>query len=658
MAFSRLFPGVINHTYSYNGAGFGQLMPIDDLIAVLLGGASGYDGSKIANLYNAEGLEIVTSDFIFSQPGLRIGVFGENRAHSIVELTDTLAVYDLFARIDGRVSVEGVSLILEAGSNTADLSLERTMQAVGRLYDYTFDTSPEAWTRDDFYRSLIDLRALIDDNPERRVVSLSGKTTDFILEQATNDIAYRYALVHLNPFVITGDEALYIPHHENDALDLYGPFTGKGDLTPQYLQDRTAFLAEVLAVNAGDGSLPYARDHGQAIYYEDKTTGSQIHLGPGLSADDVPAAPLPEARRILFGSAAGETLTGGAVDDHLFGDAGNDTLDGGPGADILQGGSGNDTYLNVSGGDLIFDSEGGDTYYLTGDITATLTDGDGLGRVIYGSGDQRTSLVGGLRREDDSGVVYASVDGKFTYTLASSTLTVNLVGSSNPEHKLTINDFTSGDLGIELHDLSATPIEVQGSSGDEFLELHADNRLEVREGTVLGHEGETSIQYPGEVLRLFGHGGSDTMYILSDRPGLIVYGDGMQEQTGDGRDFIYLDFDGVHSGEVLEDTSNGAIVFAGGGDDLVDGSRRDDWLLGGSGHDEVRGYYGQDRLFGGLGNDLLDGMQDDNTVQGDAGDDRLFSENSLDYLYGEFIPVWSVVGNDTLEIDKQVRRAA
>ncbi|WLQ16976.1 calcium-binding protein [Hahella aquimaris] len=131
-----------------------------------------------------------------------------------------------------------------------------------------------------------------------------------------------------------------------------------------------------------------------------------------------------------------ETIKGTSHDDEIevgdngvriFGESGNDTLKGGKGEDRLEGGEGSDT---LEGG------EGFDTY--VSDSSDTLKDSDGNGTVKL----EDTTLVGGTRKEDDPENVYKSKDGRFTYELNGSVLTVN--------GGLTINDFSNGDLGIRL----------------------------------------------------------------------------------------------------------------------------------------------------------------------------------------------------------------
>ena len=82
-------------------------------------------------------------------------------------------------------------------------------------------------------------------------------------------------------------------------------------------------------------------------------------------------------------------------------------------------------------------------------------------------------------------------------------------------------------------------------------------------------------------------------------------------------------------------------VFAGAGDDIVDGGPADDFLDGGAGDDILRGFDGDDLLIGGSGNDLLLGFAGDDTLWGGDGNDQLNGHEGLDALWGE-------QGNDVL----------
>lgn len=74
--------------------------------------------------------------------------------------------------------------------------------------------------------------------------------------------------------------------------------------------------------------------------------------------------------------------------------------------------------------------------------------------------------------------------------------------------------------------------------------------------------------------------------------------------------------------------------LAGGGDDVMGGSVRNDNLWGGTGNDVLLGYAGNDRLYGEEGADELQGNEGNDYLDGGVGNDRLFGQVGDDILVG------------------------
>lgn len=83
------------------------------------------------------------------------------------------------------------------------------------------------------------------------------------------------------------------------------------------------------------------------------------------------------------------------------------------------------------------------------------------------------------------------------------------------------------------------------------------------------------------------------------------------------------------------------LTFINDGNDYLDGGNGNDWLSGGTGLDTLLGSTGNDRLFGGTGNDYLDGGNQNDYLAGEDGLDRLLGGSSFDVLVGG-------LGSDTL----------
>ena len=82
--------------------------------------------------------------------------------------------------------------------------------------------------------------------------------------------------------------------------------------------------------------------------------------------------------------------------------------------------------------------------------------------------------------------------------------------------------------------------------------------------------------------------------------------------------FVY----GTPNGETIAGGGDvSQIVYAGAGNDTVNGTGVDDILYGGSGNDTIKGNGGNDTLYGGSGSDDIDGSNGNDTIIGGFGGD-------------------------------------
>ena len=140
---------------------------------------------------------------------------------------------------------------------------------------------------------------------------------------------------------------------------------------------------------------------------------------------------------------------------------------------------------------------------------------------------------------------------------------------------------------------------------------------------------------------------SDNVY-LPPGGGYIVWGPGQVKINYTNRSYLIGtdgndNFDGNYYAAYRQYFSNDLLVnfLAGGGDDVMGGSVRNDRLWGGTGNDLLFGYAGDDQLFGEEDNDELQGMDGNDTLDGGVGNDLLFGQVGNDALFGGD-------GNDTL----------
>ncbi|WP_258769669.1 VCBS domain-containing protein [Bradyrhizobium arachidis] len=80
----------------------------------------------------------------------------------------------------------------------------------------------------------------------------------------------------------------------------------------------------------------------------------------------------------------------------------------------------------------------------------------------------------------------------------------------------------------------------------------------------------------------------------------------------------------------------GQIIYAGAGNDTVNGTGKADTLYSGSGNDTIKGNDGNDTIYGGSGNDTINGNNGSDTITGGFGADQLTGSNGNDrfvYLF-------------------------
>ncbi|RYG89925.1 calcium-binding protein [Loktanella sp. IMCC34160] len=150
------------------------------------------------------------------------------------------------------------------------------------------------------------------------------------------------------------------------------------------------------------------------------------------------------------------------------------------------------------------------------------------------------------------------------------------------------------------------------------------------------------------IIATVNHSGSFANNISTGRGQDYIYA-GLGNDTvdgGEGSDYIHL---GTGSDTGIGGAGDDIIVgdnlgpYEVGGDDTLYGGDHDDWLFGVGGNDTLYGGQdqdslvggsGADALFGGEGRDVLSGGSDDDTLSGDAGDDHLIGGAGADVIDG------------------------
>ncbi|MER2626357.1 MAG: calcium-binding protein, partial [Accumulibacter sp.] len=255
----------------------------------------------------------------------------------------------------------------------------------------------------------------------------------------------------------------------------------------------------------------------------------------------------------VLGTAAAESLAGGAGNNEIYGFAGNDTLSGLAGDDRLYGGSGNDVLNGGDGNDQLYGNEDNDS----------MAGGAGYDTLTGGAGND--TLTGGVDIDYFSvwnGAADTSVDTitDFTAGLGGDRLSTPTTGLTN---------FTSGD-----NPFASGHVRLTQSGANTLFEVDPDGSVGAgvfRTLAILNHV-TRSLLVADNV------GGFDPNPILGTAAADSLSG-------GAGNDEIY--------------------GFAG--NDTLNGLAGDDRLYGGTGNDRLNGGAGFDTLIGGAGDDTLDG---------------------------------------------------
>jgi Ca2+-binding RTX toxin-like protein len=654
----RLFPDLFDQAVTFNAAGFDPLVSrrlTDEFVDLfshhLVRPPAGSFDDLASRLYTVESessapgddLSLVASVLTGSPASPETPTRTENNSHSMDQLLDALAATSLIESLTPQLTTADIFALYDAISPRPGATEETLMQALSRLL-LAHDGNPgndgplavveaglvshgDFEARSAVHGRILDIAQAVA-GEGFTLESLVGRSAEGIAADAATSIAHRYALYALNPFAVSGADA-------DAAAALYGPHDAQlalSDLSPDYLADRARFLAAAISINRQDVARePTALSN---EIFEDR--------GSGLVIDNSFSDASPDEKvRYLFGrdrDAETEVLAGDAGADRIYGARGNDILIGGAGADSLEGGDGDDTlYASTQGReedgarDVLRGGAGRDAYFVghgdeieDSDRTVDFVEFDGI-------------LAGGTYVRMGEGE-YLNEANNLVLTLGETDATLAVDGT---ERAFTIRrfrdagqDFVNGDFGIELVDLPPP-----GGAG--YVATDAGDIIGVdASGTVLSvfdGDGDVTDQevFASPIARIEGRGGGDTIQVDADIPGIVVYGDGAgvpPDLAGD--DFIEVDRDRTGAGTAAPDTTAGARLYGGAGDDFLSGSQRDDFIDGGDGHDFLQGNFGRDTAMGGAGNDWLEGGDGFDVLNGAAGNDRLHGGAGSDVLLG------------------------
>jgi|TARA_R110000772_G_scaffold257336_2_gene374106 Ca2+-binding RTX toxin-like protein len=473
--------------------------------------------------------------------------------------------------------------------------------------------------------------------------------------------AYRYALLNLNPFVISGDSTLYTPHSSNGELDVITS-------SSHFLTDRAMLLSAIIQQNI-EGSPHPEKVNGQTIRFHDEDIG-EVFAGGNTSGQGNSNTIDPDTvTNIIFGNDSDNSaLHGGDQDDRLYGQAGNDTLIGGDGDDYLEGGKGDDTYRIAWGtgvndliGNLIVDEVGDNTLEIqhgVGGAFQAVTTLAAVGEGLYSELNAHGQPLNDTR-----------------YFLQGA----DLVALTSGGNRVTLSGFlVQGGVLLANKNDNAFGITFDDAPGTPSPAVVAEHIV-----ATLG-SGASETRWDAYDRDLFAQGGLDwdPVSIDFDAGSITNYTGGTLHGTVGGAFFGGPTHDNL-AGDAAQNALHGwagdDIITGGDGDDFLEGGSGSDHLWGGAGSDILFGsadqrtrawtqeigsrnaFYlpqildvssdvnalhgddGNDFLSGGEYRDLLDGGADNDYVFGGTGQDHIHGGNGQDVIYGDSSLNYSVV---------------
>ncbi len=338
---------------------------------------------------------------------------------------------------------------------------------------------------------------------------------------------------------------------------------------------------------------------------------------------------------ILFGGGGSDIVIGGNGIDGLYGDDGNDFLFGGDGVDFIYGAAGNDYLSGGAGDDLVADDGGNDTLD-GGDGNDFLDPGPGYDLVIGGAGDDiitggvgsdRDTLIGGLGKDlfifvepgqgvdkivdfnptDDTILVNGfGFGGGLTPGLLSPSEFVVGNAATTEEHRFIYNDLTGG-LFFDP-DGTGTASQVQFAQLSQNLTFTAFNII------VNPAQGSGISSGTNE---------ADNDYIIGSKRSDRI-------DAGNGNDIVF----GRGSNDTLKGGAGIDGLYGDDGNDFLYGEDGIDYLYGGNGNDYLSGGTGDDFLADDAGNDTLDGGDGDDFLDPGPGNDLLLGGAGNDIITG------------------------
>ncbi len=356
----------------------------------------------------------------------------------------------------------------------------------------------------------------------------------------------------------------------------------------------------------------------------------------------------------LYGNGGNDTLNGGAGDDTLQGGTGNDILNGGAGIDTMAGGVGNDRYQVDRAGDRVIESGGGGTDTVNASVSYSLAAGQEIetlranagatGLILVGN-EFANTLIGGAGDDTLTGGLGNDIlngglgDDRYHVDSAADQV-VEAVGGGIDTVYASVNYSLGAGRAVEVLRTEA------GAGGLTLSGNELDNTLIGGDGTdrLVGRAGNDILNGGGGADILDGGAGDDRYHVDSAADQVI-------EAVGGGTDTVYASVGySLAAGAEIEFLR----ANAGATGLVLTGNELANTLLGGDGGDTLVGGAGNDILKSGNGDDLLDGGSGNDILNGGAGNDRFSFTAALDAGNNVDIIRDFAVADDLIQIDEAV----
>jgi|CXWL01.1.fsa_nt_gi hypothetical protein len=210
------FESIAGVTYPLTSEGFFSLLSAATGLTFM---TNGWNTASMTHL-DVQGDVVHT---IGTTPGSSQAIFTEQidqgwyDAHLAPSITDSLAVYNLFATLDPTLNtapngIQTITAVLKASSNVAANSLEAAVAALGKLFQvstasgFTGNEFDGTAGRNLLYVAAKDLTTAFNNFNVVTLRDLSAYSGAQLASIAQGSLAYRYALLNLTPFALVGND--------------------------------------------------------------------------------------------------------------------------------------------------------------------------------------------------------------------------------------------------------------------------------------------------------------------------------------------------------------------------------------------------------------------------------------------------------------------